>query len=180
MQTLEQILRHHARKYPQMQPTDAVKLIYQNVFGGGHLIREPAACRCALRHEYEDTPQIFHAPLLEDIGNGMVRVMLSAIDGSGYSIEQLGYDFVRSSREHQGSLNGFLLKLDILRRVAADGAFGFSLEEQEDYLREYQKAGYPMVSHSEQYRKAYRPAYRIVLKRLLPEEMTIEAGRNKL
>ena len=87
---------------------------------------------------------------------------------------------MRSSREHQGSLNGFLLKLDILRRVAADGAFGFSLEELEDYLREYQKAGYPMVSHSEQYRKAYRPAYRIVLKRLLPEEMTIEAGRNKL
>lgn len=180
MQTLEQILRHHARKYPQMQPTDAVKLIYQNVFGGGHLIREPAACRCALRHEYEDTPQIFHSPLLENIGNGMVRVMLSAIDGSGYSIEQLGYDFVRSSREHQGSLNGFLLKLDILRRVAADGAFGFSLEELENYLREYQKAGYPMVSHSEQYRKAYRPAYRIVLERLLPEKMTIEAGRNKL
>ena len=111
MQTLEQILRHHARKYPQMQPTDAVKLIYQNVFGGGHLTRDPAACRCALRHEYEDTPQIFHAPLLEDIGNGMVRVMLSAIDGSGYSIEQLDYDFARSSRENHGSLNDFLLKL---------------------------------------------------------------------
>ena len=36
-----------------------------------------------------------------------------------------------------------------------------------------------MVSHSEQYRKAYRPAYRIVLKRVLPEEMTIEEGRKK-
>ena len=180
MQTLEQILRHHARKYPLMQPTDAVKLIYQNVFGGGHLIRDPAACRCALRHEYEDTPQIFHEPLLEDIGNGMVRVMLSAIEDSGYSIEQLGYDFVRSSREHRGSLNGFLLKLDILRRVTADGAFGFSTEELEKYLSEYKAAGYPTVSHSQQYREAYRPAYRIVLKRVLPEEMTIEAGRKKL
>lgn len=180
MQTLEQILRHHARKYPQMQPTDAVKLIYQNVFGGGHLIRDPAACRCALRHEYEDTPQVPHSLLLEDIGNGMVRVMLSAIDDSGYSIEQLGYDFVRSSREHQGSLNGFLLKLNILRRVTADGAFGFSLEELEDYLTEYQKAGYPMVSHSEQYRKAYRPAYRIVLKRVLPEELTLDFKRHTI
>ena len=37
-----------------------------------------------------------------------------------------------------------------------------------------------MVSHSEQYRQAYRPAYRIVLKRVLPEEMTIDAGRKKL
>ena len=28
METLEQVLRRHARKYPMMQPTDAVKLIY--------------------------------------------------------------------------------------------------------------------------------------------------------
>jgi hypothetical protein len=110
----------------------------------------------------------------------MVRVMLSAIDNSGYSIEQLGYDFVRSSREHQGSLNGFLLKLDILRRVAADGAFGFSREELDAYLKEYQKAGYPMVSHSEQYRKAYSPAYRIVLKRVLPEELTLDFKRHTI
>ena len=100
MQTLEQILRHHARKYPQMQPTDAVKLIYQNVFGGGHLIREPAACRCALRHEYEDTPQIFHSSLLENIGNGMVRVMLSAIDGSGYSINRSRITAGKSGRNN--------------------------------------------------------------------------------
>ena len=87
---------------------------------------------------------------------------------------------MRSSREHPGSLNGFLLKLDILRRVTADGAFGFSLEELEDYLKEYQKAGYPMVSHSEQYRKAYRPAYRIVLKRVLPEELTLGFKRHTI
>ena len=178
MQTLEQILRHHARKYPQMQPTDAEKLIYQNVFGGGHLIRDPAACRCALRHEYEDTPQVPHVPLLEDIGNGMVRVMLSAIEDSGYSIEQLGYDFVRSAREHTGSMNGFLLKLDILRKVTASGAFGFSSEDLEKYLDDYQRAGYPMVSHSEQYRQVYKPAYRIVQLRILPEELTLGLKRN--
>ena len=36
MDALEQILQDHARKYPKMEPTDAVKLIYQNEFGGGH------------------------------------------------------------------------------------------------------------------------------------------------
>ena len=173
METLEQILYIHAKKYPLMEPTDAVKLIYQNVFGGGHLIRDPAACRCALRHEYEDTPQINSAPLLERIGNGMVRVMLNALDASGYSPEQLGYDFVRSSREHQGSLQGFLIKLDILRKVTAAGAFSFTSEELEEYLEAYKKAGYPMVSHSQRYRDAYKPAYRIVLLRVLPEELTI-------
>ena len=37
MEELERILREHAERYPLMQPTDAVKLIYQNEFGGGHL-----------------------------------------------------------------------------------------------------------------------------------------------
>lgn len=171
METLEQILRAHAKKYPLMQPTDAVKLIYQNVFGGGHLIHDPAACRRMLRQEYANTPQAPGAPVLENIGNGMVRVMLCALGTSGYSIEQLGTDFVRSSREHRGNLNGFLLKLDVLRKVTASGAFGFGSGELERYLEEYKQAGYPAVSHSRQYREAYRPAYRIVQLKRLPEEL---------
>ena len=173
MQTLEQILQRHAKKYPLMEPTDAVKLIYQNVFGGGHLIKDPAACRCALQHEYEDIPQNPYAPLLENIGNGMVRVMLNAMDASGYSIQQLGYDFVRSSQERRGSLQGFLLKLDILRKVTATGVFSFTPEELETYLEAYRQAGYPMVSHSQQYRDAYSPAYRVLQQKILPPELTI-------
>ena len=40
MEELEIILREHSRRYPEMQATDAVKLIYQNEFSGGHLIRD--------------------------------------------------------------------------------------------------------------------------------------------
>ena len=170
METLEQVLRRHAWKYSMMQPTDAVKLIYQNVFGGGHLIRDPASCCNALQREYECTPQDPHAPLLESIGNGLVRVMLNAIDSSDYSIQQLADDFIRSSEEHQGNLSVFLMKLDILRKVTASGAFGFTSEELEAYLEEYKRAGYPMVSHSEQYRRSYNPAYRIVLTRIFSKE----------
>ena len=170
METLEQVLRRHARKYPMMQPTDAVKLIYQNVFGGGHLIRDPETCLNALQREYECTPQDPHAPLLESIGNGLVRVMLNAVDANNYSIRQLGEDFIRSSQEHKGNLNGFLIKLEILRKVTDSGAFGFTLEELEAYLEEYKRAGYPMISHSEQYRQAYKPAYRIVLTSIFSKE----------
>ena len=38
MDELIKILRAHAEKYPLMRPQDAVKLVYQNEFGGGHLI----------------------------------------------------------------------------------------------------------------------------------------------
>ena len=171
METLEQVLQRHARKYPMMQPKDAVKLIYQNVFGGGHLIRDPETCYNALQREYECTPQDPHAPLVESIGNGLVRVMLNAIDANGYSIHQLGEDFIRSSEEHKGNMNGFLIKLEILRKATASGAFGFTLEELETYLEVYKEAGYPMVSHSEQYRRSYNPAYRIVLASMFSKEI---------
>ena len=171
MENLEQILRSHAARYPKMQPTDAVKLIYQNVFGGGHLIRDPAACLSALRREYEAVPRDPSTTLLEDIGNGMVRVMLAAIDGSGYSAQRLGHDFINSSGVHKGSLPEFLEKLEILRAVTESGAFRFSPETLDAYLTDYKEAGYPMVSHSPEYREAYRPAYRIVLRSILPEDI---------
>ena len=172
METLEQILRIHGKRYPLMEPKDAVKLIYQNVFGGGHLIRDPEACRRKLEQEYAGIRPEPGAPLTEDIGNGMVRVRLQALADSSYSLGQLGEDFIQSAREHQGSREEFLRKLECLRVVTASGAFGFTREELDAYLAEYRAAGYPMVSHSAQYRQAYGPAYRIVLRRLLPEDIS--------
>lgn len=169
MESLQQILRYHARRYPMMQPQDAVKLIYQNVFGGGHLIRDLAACQCALQREYKETPRNNRIPPVEPIGNGLVRVYLGALEGCSYSIEQLGSDFITSAKNHTGTLRGFRIKLEILRQVTESGAFSFSIQELDAYLSEYEKAGYPMVSHSEIYRQAYTPAYRIVLASLLPE-----------
>lgn len=170
METLEQILRNHGERYPQMQPRDAVKLIYQNEFGGGHMIRGPEHCRTTLQREYETVIQDPQLPLLEHIGNGVVRVMLGALGGSGYSIERLAADFIRSSRDHQGNSLSFLEKLEVLRQVTASGGFSFDSGELEAYLEEYKSQGYPMVSHSPQYRQAYAPAYRIVLERVLAEK----------
>ena len=170
MDTLERILRAHGKQYPAMEPTDAVKLIYQNTFGGGHMIRDLQACRDMLRKEYENTHQIPGSPLLEDIGNGMVRVMLHSLDAAGYSVERLGDDFIRSSQLHRGTLEEFLPKLDILRKLASEGVFTFGSEELEAYLEGYRQAGYPMVSHSQAYRQAYKPAYRVVLRSLLPKK----------
>lgn len=167
MDDLKQILREHACRYPAMEPTDAVKLIYQNEFGGGHLIRDEAACIAYLRHEYEGVTQSTDAPLTEDIGNGMVRVNLKALDAHGYTPDTLAADFIRSAAIHTGSPESFLAKLEILRRAVQEGHFGFSPEVLEDYLRSYGQAGYPMVSHSEAYRKTYAPTYRIVLKEYL-------------
>ena len=161
MEELKQILIAHAKRYPLMQPVDAVKLIYQNEFGGGHLIRDEQACLRYLRREYDCIAKDPNMLYCEEIGNGIVRVNLAAVEPE--NLDQVGRDFIRSAAEHTGSMERFVQKLDVLRQVTQEGHFSFGMESLENYLQEYQEAGYPMVSHSAAYRNAYSPAYRIKL-----------------
>ena len=160
MEELKKILREHAKRYPLMRPTDAVKLIYQNEFGGGHLIRDEQACLNYLRREYADLEKDPTAELYEDIGNGIVRVNLAAVKGE--DLAQLGQDFIDSAAKHKGTLDSFLNKLEVLQNLAEEGVFAFDMNALSAYLCEYKAAGYPAVSHSPEYRQAYKPAYRII------------------
>ena len=162
MEELKAILITHAKRYPLMQPTDAVKLIYQNEFGGGHLIRDEQACLNYLRREYADLEKDPTAPLYEDIGNGIVRVNLAAVKPE--DLEQLGKNFIDSAAKHKGMLESFLNKLKVLETLTAEGVFPFDTNALSAYLYEYKAAGYPAVSHSPEYRQAYNPAYRIIRK----------------
>lgn len=161
MNDLYTILLTHSARYPKIEPTDAVKLLYQSEFGGGHLISNVDACLAYLRAEWERTPFDPEAPLIEDIGGGVIRVMLSAVVDAN-TLERLGEDFIRSAANVHGTQEGFLEKLAVLRTMTAEGKFAFSLRELDEYLAAYEKAGYPAVSHSEAYRRLYRPAYRVL------------------
>ena len=161
MRELEHILTAHAARYPQMGPADAVKLIYQNEFGGGHLIRDAQVCLAYLAREYAATDRGNHTPLTEAIGNGMIRVNLAPLQPE--KLDALGQAFLRSAAEHRGDRAQFARKLELLRRMTEEGRFSFSLPELDGYLTAYREAGCPPVSHSDPYREHYHPAYRIVL-----------------
>ena len=79
-------------------------------------------------------------------------------------LDQLGRDFIRSAVEHTGTRERFLQKLDVLGQLTEAGHFGFGMIALGDYLLEYINSGCQMVSHSEQYRQNYAPAYRIIKK----------------
>lgn len=162
MDELEQILRAHAARYPKMQPADAVKLIYQNEFGGGHLITDENAALTYLKSEYAATRKDPSAFLYEEIGNGIVRIHLAALDER--DLDALGRAFLRSAAAHHGTKERFREKLAVLDALTQTQLFSFDADTLRRYLSQYEAAGYPAVSHSLCYREAYRPAYRIVLK----------------
>ena len=167
MEELKTILITHAKRYPMMEPTDAVKLIYQNEFGGGHLIRSRESALEYLRREYEAVEKNPETQPYETIGNGIVRVNLAALEE--HELEKTGAAFLLSASEHRGSTENCREKLDTVRRLTAEGVFSFDSRELYGYLASYEAAGFPMVSHSRQYRQAYKPAYRVVLRSFLRE-----------
>ena len=165
---LSQVLKEHASRYPLMEPVDVVKLVYQNEFGGGHLIKNAQKSLEALCREWAHVLHVPGAERYEAIGSGLVRVMLSALDTSILPLEELNRAFVLSAQRHQGNMDRFLEKLNLVRAMTGDGVFSFSSDILERYLDGYRDQGYPMVSHSQVYHEAYHPAYRLVLRELLP------------
>lgn len=175
MDKLFAVLRAHAARYPLMEPRDAVKLIYQNEFGGGHLIHDRASALQRIRIECRNLRPA-DGPLLEDIGNGLCRLELAALSAHSISQCRASAWFCDSAPLVQGAHGSLLKKLALLRRAAEERLFGFDADALETYLRAYAAAGFPMVSHSDAYRAAYAPAYRVVLRSVTERPCRAEPG----
>ena len=154
-----QVLRQHAARYPAMQPRDGVKLAYQSAFGGGHMVTDLAACTDWIEKEKQTAPAA--AEPFEDIGGGYARLQLGCPAVKELPSWVVARVFAASAQPGMDpqALAG---RLEVLRQETAAGTFGFSAQELEAFLREYEAAGCPAVHHSDVYRAAYAPAYRVV------------------
>lgn len=159
MENLYNIIKAHAARYPLMAPRDAVKLLYQARFGGGHMIPDPQRAYTRLAAEYAETPK---AGVLycEDIGGDMMRLYLGGIPEA--SLRSVSALFVMGANSVKGDMSAFLADLSMLEAAAQEGLLPFSAAELTEYLDGYRSAGCPMVSHTDTYRNAYTPAYRVM------------------
>ena len=189
---MKDILVRHFQLYPNMQVTDAVKLLYQSEFAGGHMIANPQKSLAWIINEWEQVEKAekkvsdssneshktkeYRQEILEEIGGGICRVSLKALD-DGLAPETLNRMFVKTADQTVGTVEAFEKKLDVLRELCSEqemgdadagtsvlpkGSIAFSLNELEQYLAEYKANGYPPVSHSEIFREHYAPSYRVV------------------
>lgn len=157
---LREILADHACRYPLMEPTDAVKLVYQNEFGVGHLIPDAQTFRRRLDDELRTfTPG--DGPDIVPIGGGLVRVDLRAVLSDAVSAEELTAACLKTAAGQQGDSRRFAEKLALLEQCTAEGLFRFDSAALTEYLTAYRAENCPPVSHSRRYRAAYAPAYRV-------------------
>lgn len=156
-------IQEHLARYPKMQIRDVAKLIYQNEFGGGHMIANSEMSLKRIQEEYNTLDStIKHQPvILESIGNSISRIYLSALS-SGLRAETLNELFVQSANNTKGCIDEFERKLNLFLDACDSGTFPFPQEEVRCFIREWKENGYPAISHSDIYREAYQPAYRVI------------------
>lgn len=172
------ILQNHYSLYPQMQIQDMIKLIYQNEFAGGHLIANEKESLERLieecNHIESETSHsenivvdyaeasIYGNALFQDIGNNLCRIDLNSLKAVNINIKTVNKFFVNTSNSIKGERSQLEKKLEIFRQCCETKALPYSIEQLDLFLAEYKRAGYPPISHSEVYKNAYKPSYRVI------------------
>ena len=165
-------LLEHWHSYPKLQIQDLFKALYQSTFGCGHLIADSSTAAENIRKEAANC--IDHGePLTESLDGDYCRVHLVSLK-HGVSAEMLANFFVLSADESSGNLEELKQRLAVLLKMTESEELPFDREQVKWEIAMWQKAGFPPLHHSEAFRKAYSPAYRVVLKRYGAQLMAVD------
>ena len=148
-------LRTQWKKHPQMTEEDVVKFVFQGMLGVGHIVVSRDAALARLEEEYEEVRAGDSEPLTEKISPEWIRLNLRPAKARGMTVEDIA-NYVFESAQIQPlsftrqNVYNFCVKQfpGPLMKAAAEKVL------DENWL----------PSHSDPYREAYHPAYRVLCK----------------
>lgn len=178
MKFITQLLSQHLARYPSMGIADIYKLLHQAALGPAHAI-DGLAARSKLDAEFAQLTDGFVEPLIDVISpdGRLARVHLRAYAKIGRSWDDLTNAFFKTAANYSGSMEKLSKFCGCLGDLADARGIPFAGSEVEAYMRAQADAGYPAVRHSQAFRDAYQPAYRVVDLQELPQDLLERAAR---
>ena len=170
MKFIGQLLAGHLTRYPAMQLDDIYKLLHQAALGPGHAVNNPAAARKRLEEEIAALGNDESTEAARDIispDGRLARVHLRAYLLAGGNADALCNAFVETANSYPASPDKLVKFCGCLGDLAHAGAIPFERTQIEEYFAGIAREGYPAIHHSEAFRQAYSPAYRVVAVDLL-------------
>ncbi len=170
MKFIGQLLGQHLQRYPQMALADVYKLLHQAAMGAGHALGDAARARSALLEECAALGEGPEEPLLDPISpdGRLARVHLRPYVAAGRDVEALASAFLGTPQAVAPAPDKLAKFCGCLGDLADAGGIPFTRAEVAAYFDRVVAQGYPVVRHSDGFRRAYRPAYRVVAVALLP------------
>lgn len=173
---LRAILLEQTSRYPSMREQDVYKLLYQAARGPAHAALDQRLARLWLDREIvmlrakRALAPLAGEPLLEEIDphGQLVRVNLRPFLAAGGDAVRLADAFAQTAAEFRQNPT----RLDEYLAAAGDaiqaGMIRLDPEILGQFAADQRAASYPAVHHSPEYERAHIPAYRVVLRQLVP------------
>lgn len=149
----------HCARYPRLQPADLLKFLHHSTFGCGHLIENMSAAEDWLRREMDGCGTDGG---IEFLPGGFCRVSLGHLKALGVSPRSFARLFALSAEKE---VPGAALAEELLSaalEMARGGLLPFSHGALCRDAQVWRQAGYPAMHHSDAFREAYSPAYRVL------------------
>jgi hypothetical protein len=169
MKFIATLVAQHLQRYPLMELADVYKLLHQAALGPGHAVDSLAAQK-RLEHELAEAGTAPDEPEIDLISpNGkLARIHLRPYVRGGGDLKALSEAFVHTAENYPPSRDRLARFCGCLGDLAQSGSLPFTREQAIAYVAQMAAADYLAVHHSDGYRTAYRPAYRVVAIDLLP------------
>jgi len=165
---VEKAVAEEIASRPLATASDIYKLLHQSVFGPGHIIQSADSAREYLVKEMESLgPTIQGEKLYDELGDGIVRVNLRPYRDSKKPMDALLLAMIETANTNKGTPRHMADKLDKACKFLLKQEKNKLAEELKELGEKLAVQGYPASHHSEAYRNAYQPAYRIVDTRYL-------------
>lgn len=148
----ETVLSKHKKRYPKMTEKDAVKLAFQSAFGAAHLADGLDGAVASVKKEFESFSEIPGLPPFEDIG-GRKRLLLRSPDVRSLGYETMARYFFESTAIDKAEASEPTVEKDFSEMLS-------TVEKFFGTKNSYLGGGCP--NHSDVYRAAYEPSYRVI------------------
>jgi hypothetical protein len=160
----QRIVIEHYSRYPLLQVEDLYKLAHQGALGSEHAIQDITTARNWLVREIDDLPESSAEPIAEEISpeNHIIRIHLKPYLEASGDPENLLAAFFKTANEFHGSIGLLKEYWRCCEDLAKQGIIGISSDKLSAFFASKEAVEFPAVHHSEQYKHAYHPGYRVI------------------
>lgn len=171
-------LDYYYKKHPESKIQDFIKYVYQKHFGPGHFIVEANHAYNLLMREADALePVAFREDIYDYVGDVYARVNLRPYVSYGFDLRELSAWFVSSGGAPENR-EDFTADLEELRAYLIGKRF--SKDEFDALTARFRVLDWRPFSHTPHYRNAYHPAYRLINRKFITDELRFAQFRNFL
>jgi hypothetical protein len=109
-------------------------------------------------------------------GGCVFRIHLRPFCESDSDLNAINESFIQTAKSFEGSIANLRRYFFYSEKMAVSGRLPFEPFQLRRFFAAQEDRHFPAVHHSNRYRSAYRPAYRIVAREFLPGFIVIDAA----